>query len=56
VGHCYSPGRPRFEYISNSNYFKTLQTLTDPKTVFPSSKNLKQNMGFKSQKGEQLSP
>jgi hypothetical protein len=28
-----SPGRRRFEYISNSNefnYFKTFQTLTDP--------------------------
>jgi hypothetical protein len=25
----------------NSNYFKTFQTLTDPKTAFPSLKNLK---------------
>jgi hypothetical protein len=25
----------------NSNYFKTFQTLTDPKTIFPSPKNMK---------------
>jgi hypothetical protein len=31
----------------NSNYFKTFQTLIDPKTTFPSPKNLKYNMVLK---------
>jgi hypothetical protein len=41
--HCYSPGGGGLNTIqiqTNSNYFKTFQTLTDPKTTFPSPKKL----------------
>jgi hypothetical protein len=40
-GPLYSPGRWRFEYISNSNEFKTFQSLTNPKMAFPNPKKLK---------------
>jgi hypothetical protein len=34
-------GLNTFQIQTNSNYFKTFQTLTDSKMVFPSSKILK---------------
>jgi hypothetical protein len=34
-------GLNTFQIQSNSNYFKTFETLTDPKMAFPSTKNLK---------------
>jgi hypothetical protein len=43
-GPCYSSGRQRLNTIQiqmNSNYFKTFQTLTDPKVAFPSLDFLK---------------
>jgi hypothetical protein len=39
-------GWRRFEYISNSNYFKTFQTLTDPKMALTSPKNFEIKYGF----------
>jgi hypothetical protein len=43
-GPCYSSGGGGLNTIqiqTNSNYFKTFQTLTDPKIAFPRPKNLK---------------
>jgi hypothetical protein len=40
-GPLYSPRWRRFEYISNSNEFKTFQSLTNPKMAFPNPKKLK---------------
>jgi hypothetical protein len=43
-GPCYSSGGGGLNTIqiqTNSNYFKTFQSLTDPKIAFPSPKNLK---------------
>jgi hypothetical protein len=49
-GPQHSIGRRRFEYNSNSNYFKTFQTLTDPKTAFPSLNFFEIKHGFEALK------